>query len=127
MLAALRAYSGLRDADAIRPWLFAIGTRKAIDIHRATARTPQSTGDIEHLARTEPRDSNEAREPSESNDESLSSRIRNLPEKQRRAVTLRYFGDLSHKEIAAIMETSEEAARRNVFEGLNRLRGVLAR
>jgi DNA-directed RNA polymerase specialized sigma24 family protein len=37
-------------------------------------------------------------------------------------VTLRYLADLSHREIAEVMETSEDAARRNVFEGLRRLR-----
>jgi RNA polymerase sigma factor (sigma-70 family) len=117
MLAALRAYSGLRDVDAIRPWLFSIAARKAIDFHRASSRTPDATVEVEQLAATE---------PPEPRDESLDARIRGLPEKQRQAVTLRYFADLSHREIAAIMETSEDAARRNVFEGLNRLRGELA-
>ncbi len=117
MLAALRAYSGLRDADSIRPWLFAIAARKAVDMHRARTRTPDSTDQLDGLVATMP----------PPHDESLQSRITSLPEKQRQAVTLRYFGDLSHKEIAAIMDTSEEAARRNVFEGLNRLRGELAR
>jgi len=37
-------------------------------------------------------------------------------------VTLRYLADLSHGEIAEVMQTSEDAARRNVFEGLRRLR-----
>jgi DNA-directed RNA polymerase specialized sigma24 family protein len=41
-------------------------------------------------------------------------------------VTLRFLGDLSHREIAAVMETSEAAARRNVFEALKRLRTELA-
>jgi RNA polymerase sigma factor (sigma-70 family) len=118
MLAALRAYSSLRDADAIRPWLFSIAVRKAIDMHRAETRTPDANGEIDDVVATEP----PARR-----DESLESRLASLPEKQRQAVTLRYFGELSHKEIAAIMETSEDAARRNVFEGLNRLRGELAR
>ncbi len=48
--------------------------------------------------------------------------VRSLPGKQRSAVTLRYLADLSHREIAEVMETSEDAARRNVFEGLRRLR-----
>jgi DNA-directed RNA polymerase specialized sigma24 family protein len=37
-------------------------------------------------------------------------------------VTLRYLADLSHREVAEVMGTSEDAARRNVFEGLRRLR-----
>jgi DNA-directed RNA polymerase specialized sigma24 family protein len=40
-------------------------------------------------------------------------------------VTLRYLGDLTHAEIAEVMGTSEAAARRNVFEGLSRLRELV--
>ncbi len=116
MLAALRAYRDVRDADAIRPWLFAIAARKAIDVHRAAARAPEIADDGAQVL------SHDA-EPA---DDSLRSRIRMLPEKQRQAVTLRYFGGLSHREIAAVMETSEDAARRNVFEALRRLRQELA-
>jgi DNA-directed RNA polymerase specialized sigma24 family protein len=42
-------------------------------------------------------------------------------------VALRYLADLSHREIAAIMQTTEAAARRNVFEGVARLRRSHAR
>ena len=48
--------------------------------------------------------------------------VRSLPGKQRTAVALRYLADLSHAEIGEVMGTSEAAARRNVFEGLQRLR-----
>ena len=48
--------------------------------------------------------------------------VRSLPGKQRTAVALRYLADLSHGEIGEVMGTSEAAARRNVFEGLQRLR-----
>ncbi len=55
-------------------------------------------------------------------DDALWRRVRTLPDKQREAVALRYVADLSHREIAEVMETSEAAARRNVFEGLEQLR-----
>jgi DNA-directed RNA polymerase specialized sigma24 family protein len=48
--------------------------------------------------------------------------VRELPNKQRQAIGLRFLAELSHAEIATAMGTSEEAARRNVFEGLKRLR-----
>ncbi len=50
-----------------------------------------------------------------------------LPEKQRTAVALRFLGDLSHAEIGAAMSISEAAARRNVHEGVARLRRDLTR
>lgn len=48
--------------------------------------------------------------------------VRALPDKQRQAVMLRYRADLTHRDVAQVMDISEAAARRNVFEGLKRLR-----
>ena len=45
-----------------------------------------------------------------------------LPDKQRTAVALRFLADAAYAEIGVVMQTSEEAARRNVHEGLKRLR-----
>jgi DNA-directed RNA polymerase specialized sigma24 family protein len=52
----------------------------------------------------------------------LWAQVAALPVKQRTAVTLRFIADSSYAEIATVMETSEEAARRNVHEALKRLR-----
>jgi len=118
MLAALRAYPELRDAGAVRAWLFSIAARKVIDAHRARARAPEPVADLDPLARSE---------PTAPHDGALWARVRALPEKQRQAVTLRYLGELSHREIAGVMETTDAAARRNVFEGLARLRKEIGR
>ena len=112
MLAALRAYDAVRDAAAIRSWLFSIAARKAVDAHRSSARAPEPVADPEPA----PVDD----EPL--HDDGIWHQVRSLPGKQRTAVTLRYLVDLSHREIAEVMQTSEAAARRNVFEGLARLR-----
>ena len=113
MLSALRAYDGVRDPASVRSWLFAIAARKAIDSHRERARTP------ELVAEPERADPGPEGAPAA---EGIWDRVRGLPAKQREAVALRFLGALSHREIAQVMETSEAAARRNVFEGLNRLR-----
>lgn len=113
MLSALRAYAELRDAAAIRSWLFSIAARKAIDSHRARARFPEPVDDVEQSAASiEP----------ELGAGELWRDVRALPQKQREAVGFRYVGELSYREIGTVMGTSEEAARRNVFEGLSRLR-----
>jgi RNA polymerase sigma factor (sigma-70 family) len=117
ILAALQAYDELRDPGSVRAWLLAIAARKVIDQHRAAQRVPQPVADVDAHAATDP-------EPAP--DAALWSQVAHLPDKQRRAVTLRYCGDLSHREIALVMEISEDAARRNVFEGLARLRKELA-
>jgi RNA polymerase sigma factor (sigma-70 family) len=118
LLSALRAYDGLRDAGAIRSWLFSIALRKAIDLHRERARAPAPAADLEALGG--------AAEPAH-RDRALWARVSALPPKQHQAVTLRYLADLSHREIAAVMRITEAAARRNVFEGLARLRADLTR
>jgi RNA polymerase sigma factor (sigma-70 family) len=112
MLAALAAFPSLRDSDAVRPWLFQIAAHKAIDMHRAARReTPVADfGDAE----SEP--------PHEPSDEGLLNAVRRLPPKQRTAVGYRVVAELPYREIGVLMQTSEEAARRNVHEGLKTLR-----
>jgi RNA polymerase sigma factor (sigma-70 family) len=114
MIAALRSYTTLRDPDAIRPWLYSIAARKAIDAHRAAARAPVPVDDLEPL------EQGVADAPAF--DREIWSVVKELPRKQREAIGLRFLGELTHGEIAAAMGTSEEAARRSVFEGLRRLR-----
>jgi RNA polymerase sigma factor (sigma-70 family) len=113
MLSALRAYDTVREPAALRSWLFSIAARKAVDSHRQRARAP------EPVAEPEPPATGAGAEPP---DDGIWQQVRSLPGKQRTAVTLRYLADLSHGEIAEVMQTSEDAARRNVFEGLRRLR-----
>jgi RNA polymerase sigma factor (sigma-70 family) len=118
MLAALRAYDQVRDPDAIRAWLLSIAARKAVDFHRTRARTPVPVEEPDAvLDGAAP-----AVETVVLRDMVLWEQVRALPRKQREAVTLRYLGDLSHREIAELMRTTEAAARRNVFEAVNRLR-----
>jgi len=116
MLAALRAYDSVRDPGAVRAWLFSIAARKAIDLHRARARAPEPVPDVAAVSGSG--------EPAV-RDDVLWARVRALPGKQRQAVALRFLADLTHAEIALVMKTSEPAARRNVFEGLERLREQL--
>lgn len=113
LLAALRGYPRVREVAGIRSWLFSIAANKAVDLHRGRVRVPQPVEDVASLGGSE--------EPAY-RDDALWAQVRELPEKQRQAVTLRYLGDLTHSEIAEVMETSQEAARRSVFEGLERLR-----
>jgi RNA polymerase sigma factor (sigma-70 family) len=112
-LAALRAYPRLRDASNLRCWVLTIAHRKAIDQLRARGRVPVLVGDL-----PEP----PAATPPEPADEALWRQVRELPDKQRTAVALRYVADASYTEISAVMQTSEEAARRSVHEALKRLR-----
>ena len=114
-LAALRAYPRLRDTSNLRGWLLTVARRKAMDHFRAGHRAPvpvAELGDGALGATTSP--------PPDDGD--LWASVRRLPPKQRLALALRFVADAPYAEISAAMGTSEEAARRNVHEGLKRLR-----
>lgn len=119
-LAALRAYPRLRDATNLRGWLFTIANRKTIDHFRARRRDPIP---VEEFAeRAVLCDGALAQAETANGTSGLWEQVRALPPKQRTAVALRYVIDAPYADIAAVMGTSEEAARRNVHEGLKRLR-----
>lgn len=116
-LAALRAYPGLSGAANLRGWLFTIAHRKAIDHMRARARRATPVPEPADLPQAPAGDPVGAVP-----DEDLWGAVAALPDKQRTALALRFIADSAYAEIAAAMEISEPAARRNVFEGLKRLR-----
>jgi RNA polymerase sigma factor (sigma-70 family) len=117
-IAALRAYPKLRRGDNLRAWLFRIAQNKSIDAHRARGRravpvpaVPEGTpsGGI-----------------AVGSEEELWERVRQLPAKQRTAVYCRSVLGMPYEELAVLLESSEDAARRNVHEGLKRLREELS-
>jgi RNA polymerase sigma factor (sigma-70 family) len=119
-LAALRAYPRLRNATNLRGWLLTIAHRKTLDHFRAGRRDPVLMQEMSE--RAVPQDGALAEASILNGHANLWAHVRALPPKQRTAVALRYVFDAAYADIAAAMDTSEEAARRNVFEGLKRLR-----
>jgi RNA polymerase sigma factor (sigma-70 family) len=116
-LAALRAYPGLREDSNLRAWILTVAHHKAIDQHRARRRRAVPVADAAGLS------AEVAPGPLAPEDGSgLWGQVAALPEKQRTALALRFITDAPYGDIAAVMDTSEDAARRNVHEGLKRLR-----
>ncbi len=118
-LAALRAYPRLEDDRNLRGWLLTIAHRKAIDHHRSRQRRATPVGDAPEVA--DPRAAAAHKKES-----GIWHKVAALPPKQRAAVALRFACDLPHREIAAALDISEDAARRNVHEGIKQLRLELA-
>jgi RNA polymerase sigma factor (sigma-70 family) len=112
-LAALRAYPRLQRESNLRAWLLTIAHRKAIDHLRRRRR--EALEPLGEQIEAEPQPDGAA----------VWSAVATLPPRQRAAVLLRYGGDLRHREIAAAIGCSEEAARRSLHEGLKRLRETL--
>ena len=113
-VAALRAYPRLASAANLRGWLFTIAHRKALDLLRARARQPLPAGD----ALPEVGVDADLGGP----DPTLWRHVAQLPPKQRTALALRFVLDADYGRIAAMMATSEDAARANVHAALTRLR-----
>jgi RNA polymerase sigma factor (sigma-70 family) len=58
-------------------------------------------------------------------DEQLWQAVHELPPRQRSAVAMRFLADLPHRDFAAAIGCSEDAARRSLHEGLKKLREVM--
>jgi RNA polymerase sigma factor (sigma-70 family) len=115
-LAALRAYRRM-DGRHPRAWVMTIARRKAIDHHRARARRPEP--------RAEPAEPAIAENGSGPGGGEIWAAVGGLPAGQRAAVALRYAADLPYAQIATALGCSEEAARRRVADGLERLRTTI--
>jgi RNA polymerase sigma factor (sigma-70 family) len=115
-IAALRAYPSLRRGDNLRAWLFRIAQNKAIDAHRARGRRAVPVAAVPERAAPSPADG----QPE------LWAHVRELPHKQRAAVFCRTVLGMPYAELALLLESSEDAARRNVHEGLKRLKEELS-
>jgi len=111
-IAALRAYPRLERADNLRAWLLRIAQRKAIDSHRARGRRARPSGSLPDRAAPEQADG----EPE------LWAAVRRLPPKQRTAVFCRSVLGMPYAELAGLLDCSQDAARRNVHQGLKTLR-----
>ncbi len=110
-LAALRAYPSLPPDSNLRAWAFTIARHKAIDASRARGRRPLPVAEAPEHGLFDASDERDAWAP-----------LRALPAKQRAAVFLRVAAELPHREVAHVLDCSEEAARRSAHEGLKRLR-----
>ena len=118
-ISALRAYPRLREDSNVRAWVLTIAHRKALDARRRRAHGPQPVAEIDVL-------DGRVSAPAADSASELWRAVGALPQRQRSAVALRFIADLAHREIAAAIGCSEEAARRSLHEGLAKLRNEVA-
>jgi RNA polymerase sigma factor (sigma-70 family) len=117
VISALRAYPRLNHRRNLRAWLLRIAQNKAVDAHRARGRRAVPVESVPERP---------AAPAAALNGESdLWAAVRELPTKQRAGVFCRSVLGMPYAELAELLDCSEDAARRNVHEGLNRLREEL--
>ena len=125
LVKALNALEGFRGDASFRTWLLRIATNTARSAGRKRSRSREVALDpASGLASGGRSPEREAVIRAEA--ERAEAAIRELPEKQRLAVTLRVQQQLSYREIAKIVGSSEGAARVNYHLGIKRLRERLS-
>jgi RNA polymerase sigma factor (sigma-70 family) len=123
-LRAFRALGRFRGEARFRTWLLTIATNAARGLHRKRERRREKPLDEAPDVPDGGRDGSEAASEAEEI-ERVRKLLARLPEKQRLAVQLRTQEGMSFKEVAAIIGSSEGAARVNYFHGIRRLRGMI--
>ena len=117
-LKAYLAYDRLDGTANYRAWLYRIAGNTARTRLRAKLRTRILLS--EDLA--DPGLPVEQQAQNQQQLEAVKNAIAALPNKQREALILRKYQELSYEEIGAILDTSVEGARANVYQGLRKLR-----
>lgn len=123
-LSALRAYPKLRDGSNLRGWVLTIATRKAIDAARGRGRRAVPVEDVAEAAGAAPTVAG-ADEAALDGLDPVWTAVAGLPPRQRAAVAHRFILDMTHADIAAVMECTEESVRANVYQGLKSLRETI--
>jgi RNA polymerase sigma-70 factor, ECF subfamily len=122
---AIGALGSFRGESSVRTWLLRIATNTARSVGRR--RTSRREVSLEpELERRASGPDPASRAVTRTEAERAARALQELPEKQRLAVSLRIYEDLSHREIAEVLGSSEGAVRVNYHLGIKRLRELLA-
>jgi len=122
----LRAYRGLpkfRGQSTLGTWLHRISVN--VCLNRMSAKTPPSEPIEEHRHVDLKTESPAERLLRSERAVRVRKAVARLPRKQRAALILRVYHDLSHQEIADIVGTSVGAVKANVFHALQNLRKLI--
>lgn len=123
-LRAYRALARFRGDAAVSTWLYRIAVNACLNRVAARGTATVALDDTAELAAT----------PSDPADRLIAGQraaqvraaIARLPERQRATLILRVYHDRSHREIAAILGTTEGAAKAGLFHALGNLKKILA-
>jgi RNA polymerase sigma-70 factor, ECF subfamily len=121
---AIRALGTFRKEASLRTWLLRIAANTARSAGRKTTSRREvvlEPGFHEAVGGSDP----ERDAVTRTEADRAAAALQQLPEKQRLAVSLRIYQDLSHREIAEVLGSSEGAARVNYHLGIKRLRELL--
>lgn len=111
-----------------RMWVFGIARHAVVDVHRASRRRPSSDVDQAERATSVWAASDDplGRLIADERHAEVVAAIRRLDEDARRLLVLRYGDGLAHREIAALVDSSEQTVRKRLSRIRQSLRDALA-
>jgi RNA polymerase sigma-70 factor (ECF subfamily) len=123
----LQLHQGRHQYDPHRPfgaWIFRIARNRAYNEFRRAKRQGQLfTGEVDEETVADSRQDNPERALHESLLRAqMDLALQALPEDQREAILLSYYGGLKYADIAGVMETTEDAIKQRVRRGMKALR-----
>ena len=123
----LRAYRGLRNfkgQSSLATWLYRIGVN--VCLNRVSAKVPINEPIEKHQHVDDQSESPRDRILRGERAMLVRAAIAQLPRKQRAALILRMYHEMSHQEIAEALGSSVGAVKANVFHALQNLKKLLA-
>jgi RNA polymerase sigma-70 factor (ECF subfamily) len=122
----LRAYRGLRrfrGDSSLATWLYRIGVN--VCLNKVSARLPVTTSLDDSAPAVAGGEDAMGAVLREERARRVRAAVAGLPRKQRATLILRIYQDLSHKQIAGVLKTSEGAVKANFFHALGNLKRAL--
>jgi RNA polymerase sigma-70 factor (ECF subfamily) len=116
-----------RQVGKVAPWVLTVARYRAIDIARSNRPHAEhrASEDILHTVRGPNNLAEQVQDRAQARD--VRNVLAGLPDAQREVITLAFYGQLTHSEIASYLELPAGTVKSRVRLGLQRLRGEIKR